>query len=361
MRSRGTGWRVLAGLAGLSLACGGGGGTTAPSVADTTTSTPAATVSGLDFTVTPDFGGRTTVDLRWSGSGATRYRVEAGNVLSAFTDGTSFTWTNPPVGLFDVRVVPFAGDRAGTPSASVSVRVVDARDVAEALYLGTGALMESGNAAHVLTDRIEGWPAGSAVRIVVDTALPSSSLQGVVSAAADFGAATGGAITGSVAERRASPREPLDGEVTVATVGSEEYARVGCGGTTSGCTRTTFRRSEIVRATIVFSAAAPEAGLVAHEVGHAFGLAHIRNPGGIKPVFTMIPSVSGRVVGFEPAARRAIEAASRAGLFVGGTRAQLAAAGVVGSSASVLRPSHAGETVRVETHGDETVVIRSCD
>jgi hypothetical protein len=337
----------------LQGACGG---------SPTDVDDPPPSAYGLEFEVTPDILRGTTVELRWSGLRATAYRVEIGSavgtadLLSTEVSATSYTWSNAPVGVWWARVVP-SRPREGLPSNSASIRSLDAREIVEALFLGTGPLADSAIPTHVLGDRIEGWSPGSTLSFIVDDAMPATSLAELERTLPQIVAATGGALIAVITDRRPHPGDPAEGEVSVTMVPAESYATdVPCIASSTGCARTFFRNGVTTRARIWIKAVAVSTGLVAHEIGHVYGLAHIVDPGGIRPTFTMVAFTSARVAALEPASLRAMEAVARTGLYAGAGRPQLLAADLIPPTPGIASRAMSGaDVVRV---GDEIVVTR---
>jgi hypothetical protein len=256
-------------------------------------------------------------------------------------------------------VVPVDRSRGeGLPSNTAEILSLDARDIVEALFFGTGPLAESGNTAHVLEDRVEGWMPGAGLAFIVDAAMPATLALGIENTLPQLATASGGALTAAIVARQPSPGDPLEGEVSVTMVQPDAYPEVvPCAPDTLGCARTFFRNDRITRAHIwIRNAALTSAGLVAHEVGHVYGLAHIGSRQGVRPVFTMVASSGQRLPMLEPATLRAMEAASAARLYVGSHRDQFVAAGLIVPRA--VSSARAASRTQVTRVGDERVVTK---
>jgi hypothetical protein len=365
-------------LAPLTLAvaagCGGGGGGAVSSP-----DAPVPVVRGLDFAISPMIADATTVEFRWQAvSGATRYRLEVGSspgaldvaALEVAAPATSLTWSHVPVGTFHARAQAWQGATAGPFSAEVLVGSIDPRLMIDALVFGRGPLAVAGNAAGpVQPDRMEGWLPGSTFTLVLAQSMSVAFASAAEEAARQIGPATQGAVQAAIAPGR--PPDPLPppayDEVTLSMLSPEEVKRrCGCDRCV-GCARTWHRGSFATRAEILCSSTA-QLAVVAHEIGHVVGLAHIISAKGVRPPFTMGVTTDGQYAPegqldvLDPATVRMLQTLYGAGLTAGAERGQFEAAGFVppedsGASAAAQALGRRARS-RGEPDGDETFVVK---
>jgi hypothetical protein len=353
----------------LLVGCGGGG-SSSPSAPSTNPS-----ASGLDFNLIPAVNGGTVVEFRWTGSDASSYVVEIGRssgasdfaTLESAGAATTLSWTGVPIGTFYARVRGKSGSTLGSPSSEVIVASLDARRVIEALVFGAGPLAVAGNAAGPIEgDKMEGWQPGSAFEIILGESLPASYATAAETTARQIGTATRGVVRASVRGRQADPLPtPRPGEVTVSFTSPAEVKDICRCDSCVGCASSFFLGSFVQRVSIRISSEAQPA-TVAHELGHAIGLAHIISALGVRPPFTLGVttdgqfSPNGRVAQLDPATVKMLDTVYGAGLSAGASRRQFEALGLVispsASAAQATRVLPPGTTL--SQYGLETVVTR---
>ena len=334
---------VLVGLPG----CGGGGSS---STGGPSPSRPVA--SALDFTIIPMVNSGTEVAFRWSGTGASGYRLEIGASSGAsdtttFDTGaaTTFTWRGAPVGVFYARVKGLQGSTVGTASNEVVVGSIDARQMVDALIFGYGPLAVAGNAAgpHV-QDQMEGWQPGTGFEVVIGDSVSAAFTTSTNATVAQIGPATLGVVHATVRGRAADPLPtPRVGQVTISMVSPDEVKGECECDDCVGCAWTWFQGTFTQRARILASSSA-QTSTPAHELGHVVGLGHVISATGVRPPFTMgvttngMFSPRGQIDELDPATIRMLETIYGAGLSAGSRRRQFESLGLV-SSANMTVPS----------------------
>ena len=275
------------------------------------------------------------------------------------------------MGTFYARAQAWQGSTTGPFSAAVEVGSIDARLMIDALVFGRGPLAVEGNAAGpVQPDRMEGWQPGSSFRLIVAESVSAPFASAAEKAASQIGPATRGAVQAAIAPgREPDPlpcSRPWRGHALHAGPGGGQGSmrlRAAASAVPGPGTAAAFA----TRAEVLCSSAA-HLSVVAHEIGHVIGLAHIISARGVRPPFTMGVttdgqySPEGQLDVLDPATVRMLEALYGAGLTAGSSRTQFEAAGFVppeDSSASAATDSR-GPTSRplAAPDGDETLVVK---
>jgi len=362
---------VLVTLGALSGCGGGGSDSSSPS-----STPPRPVASALDFTIVPMVNAATEVAFRWSGVGASAYRLEIGSSSGAsdtatFEVGgaTTYTWRGVAVGVFYARVKGLQGSTVGPASNEVVVGSIDARQMIDALIFGFGPLAVAGNAAGPnVQDQMDGWQPGTGFEVILGESVSDTFATSANKTVAQIGPATRGAVRASIRGRAADPLPtPRVGEVTISVIAPEE-AKSECEcDDCVGCAWTWYSGSFTQRARILVSSSA-QTSTPAHELGHVIGLGHIISAAGVRPPFTMglttdgMFSPNGRVNELDPATIRMLETIYGAGLTAGTRRRQFEAAGLVSSGALSASPrdelARRPSGYKVTEDGLETVVRR---
>jgi hypothetical protein len=320
--------------------------------------------------------GATEVDFRWSGVGASAYRLEIGASSGASDtatfevgEATTYTWRGVAVGVFYARVKGLQGSTVGPASNEVVVGSIDARQMVDALIFGFGPLAVVGNAAgpHV-QDQMDGWQPGTGFEVILGESVSATFANSTNLTVAQIGPATRGAVRATVRGRAADPLPtPRPGEVTISMISPDEVTSECECDDCVGCAWTWFLGSFVQRARILASSSA-QSSTPAHELGHVIGLGHIISAAGVRPPFTMgvttngMFSPRGQIDELDPATVRMLETIYGAGLTAGTRRRQFEAAGFV--SSSTMSASSLDELTRrpsgyqVREDGIETVVRR---
>jgi hypothetical protein len=331
--------------------------------------------SALDFSITPMVNNGTEVELWWSGSGASNYRLEIGSSSGASDVATfdtsgptrSFTWSGVPVGNFYARVRGRQGTTLGSASNEVLVGSIDARQMIDALVFGYGPLAVAGSLAGPLVqDHMEGWQPGTGFGLILGESVPATVAASAEKTVQQIGPATRGAVQAGVLGRRPDPvPSPGPGEVTLSLLSAQDVRDECVCDSCVGCAWHWVRGSFIQRGRILISADA-QASTAAHELGHVIGLAHIISAAGVRPPFTMGVTTDGKYSPngqsdvLEPATIRMLETIYGLGLTAGSSRPQFEAAGLVPpgvDAATSAGSEHRGRGYVVRPDGLETIVI----
>ncbi len=325
---------------------------------------PPALFSITDFEVTvlPTIGEGTHIQLRWTGHGASSYRIEVGktqaspDVAVIEVDETSYTWRSAPIGKYYIRVRPQRpeGGSGGTPSELTVVASIDPRDMAEALLLGSGRYAWPG----ALRYRVLGWEPGSSIEFVVDDSLAPTTISSIERTVAQIEPATHHRLHARV--RLASPPLPEagDGQVTVEMVSWKDMAAT-CGESHSSCAWAGIQGSFVRHGRIVLPER-PFDAEPAREIGLVLGLDYIDGPEGIHPIFTMDNTLYavGQLDVLDPATVKLLDMLYAAGLTAGTTQRQLQDAGFVAGDGSAALAAPAEDFGRSDAGGkDEEVVV----
>lgn len=261
------------------VACGGGsGGSAATPTAPTPTppvgGPPAIQISALDVA-------KGELSVNWTAvSGAQRYVIEAGSSSGA-SDITTMSVDAPATAavLADVtaqervyvRVKAANASGPGPASRELRIGMPDLRDVAEALFFGTGPYSITGT-ARTAGGRMYGWAPGSRVAVRIPAAVSGEQFDAVVRTVNEANALMGLNLSierTSMTLAQWTQQQPLGITVLI----GEGVCRHPDGNAADCATSTptpTFTRSLIRMQT-----ATDDAKTWAHELGHALGLQHV--------------------------------------------------------------------------------------
>jgi hypothetical protein len=209
-----------------------------------------------------------------------------------------------------------------------------------------------------------GWWPGSRPVIVPAEGQSAEVYQAIEDVTAQYAQISHGLVQPVVAPREPTPvHYPNEGEITIEPVSQEEMDRI-CRGA-AGCCEWSVRSSgEIFRARLTYVATAG-APIVAHELGHAFGLLHILARDGAQPAYTMgiTPdrfAPGGQRPRFDPATVNAATAVYDRGLVQGKSYLDFLGAGLIDGAAAT--GTHSGEKAPMPEEGDDDVrAVRICD
>jgi hypothetical protein len=274
------------------------------------------------------------VTLTWSGT-ASSYRVgigtssQATNILTTDVSATTYQWTAPrDANAYYVRVSALSGGQASSPSNEVLVYTIDLRHVIDAMYFRSGPMSDAPSA--VPGNPIAGvWADGTRLTVPIAQELGQATKTFADRFLDDYAAISGGAITASsglVAEDFRSlslaqvpefniPTRVLSTFCSAGALACAYYGPSPLGGNRSIVT--------------MVSSSAGALRAMAHELGHAYGMGHVRVTASVRAElnFMMNPTlVSDFMTETEKAA---ITAARAGGLRAGWSRNQALAAGLV--------------------------------
>lgn len=313
------------------IACGGGGGggSSTPTAPSGLSAPGGLQITRQQVTLTSNI-----VHLSWTGSAPT-YRVSFGttsgssDIFTADVTGTSYTWNAPRVAnAYYGRVVAISGTQTSGPSNETLVFTIDLRNVIEALYFRTGPMSDAPSA--VPTNTAAGvWADGTRLHVPIEQQLGEPTRAFAERFLNDYAAIVSGAITATTALTTESFSSLTLGQVPLFTIPT----RVRNDFCSSGALACAYYGPAPVGSnrSLVTMVSASQGALraMAHELGHAYGMGHVRVTAAVRAElnFMMNPTlVSDEMTETEKAA---IAAAREGGIRAGWTRNQAVAAGLV--------------------------------
>lgn len=153
------------------------------------------------------------------------------------------------------------------------------RDAVEALFFGTGPLARIGDPGCDSTlERMRGWPRGSRVRVVAYGSLDAERQNAVKRTLRQVDEVFGSTMTAELQTRMDVPEPAGSPEGEIAVFAAELF-RVPdlCGIPARNCQVVRYRSGEFFASRVILGTPFTEGSstVVAHELGHAFGLCHI--------------------------------------------------------------------------------------
>jgi hypothetical protein len=318
---------MLSGCLALS-ACGGGGGST-PTAPSTPTGPTGLTIVRQEVTLTSNI-----VQLSWSGSSPT-YRVVAGtgpmlqDALQADVTGTSYTWTAPrDANAYYVRVHALTSGQLSDPSNVVLAYTIDLRHVIDAMYFRAGPMADT--PSNALGNPFAAvWADGTRLRVPISEEAGTATRTFAERFLNDYAAIGNGAITATTEMTSETFRDLTLTQVDAFTIPTR-VLQTFC---TSGALACAYYGPAPVglNKSLVTMVSSSQGALraMAHELGHAYGMGHVRVSGAVRAElnFMMNPFlVSDEMTETEKAA---IAAARNGGIRPGWTRSDALAAGLV--------------------------------
>jgi hypothetical protein len=315
----------------IAAACGSK--STAPTT-DTSLSAP----SSFTITLQQVFMTSNTVAFAWSSTGASTYKVMIGSssgasdALNVEVTGTSYTWTAPrTANIYYARVAPVSGGQTGTASTEIPLFTIDMRQVIDALYFGSGPMASDTSAASVVAI----WPDGVTINVVVTEESGQVSLDAARSFVADYLAAMSNHISINVTTTPVKwtgvdtfTGVPLN--TVIIRVDNSICPGVGViacayyGPTPYGPGRSTVNLNAAPTSVTPGGSVA-----IAHEIGHAFGLHHLRVNSSARPELRFLMNPTLLVSQLSDVEKNAIAAARAGGMRNSWTRTQAVNAGLV--------------------------------
>jgi hypothetical protein len=276
---------MFAALLAVSAACGSsgssGGSPTGPSTSGglSAPSNFRIVLQRVNFT-------SNEIQLSWSGSTST-YHLTAGTTsggsdkLSVDVSGQNYTWTAPrEEAIYYVKVAAVSGGTTGPASIELPVFTMDLRNAIDALYFGAGPMADTpSNAQSNPFAAI--WPDGTVLRIQVSAEAGEANRAAAQAFADDYANVTGGAV-------RATSEIVADDFHTTSPFALPAFT-IG------------VRVLQVCPQTNVLACAnygpapvGPNASFVnmngpggtaavAHELGHSYGMSHVRVNSSVRP------------------------------------------------------------------------------
>lgn len=323
----------------VAAGCGGGGGGT-PTAPSTGTSGPGSLqITQQQVSLTANI-----VTFSWSGSGPVRVLIGTSplsqNVHTADVTGTTYTWTGPrEANAYYVRVAAVTNGQVGSASNEVLVYTIDMRHVIDAMYFRSGPMSDAPSA--IPGNPVAGvWADGTRLQVPIAQELGQATRAFADRFLDDYAAITGGAITATSVLSADDFRTITLGQVpefSIPTRVSQTFCSAGALACAYYGPAPLGQNRSIVT---MVSASAGALRAMAHELGHAYGMGHVRVTASVRAElnFMMNPTL---VSDFMTETEKAAIAAARAGgLRAGWNRNQALAAGLVA-------PISAGEAIRV--------------
>jgi hypothetical protein len=309
-------------------ACGGGGGNT-PTAPSTPTGPTGLTIVRQQVTLTSNI-----VQLSWSGSSSS-YRVVAGtgpslqDGVQADVTGTSYTWTAPrEANAYYVRVYATGGGQTSDPSNVVLAYTIDLRHVIDAMYFRAGPMADTPSNA-LANPSAAVWADGTRLRVPIAQEAGDATRVFAERFLNDYAAIGNGAITATAEMTSETFRELTLTQVADFTIPTR-VLQTFCPSGALACAY--YGPAPVgLNKSIVTMVSSSQGALraMAHELGHAYGMGHVRVSGAVRAElnFMMNPSlVSDEMTETEKAA---VAAAREGGIRPGWTRSQALAAGLV--------------------------------
>lgn len=319
--------RVLSGLIVLASAGCGSSGPTAPTP-------PAGPSTPSNFRITRQqvFINANQVEMTWTGTGGT-YRIVAGrspgqsDALTADVTGTSYTWMAPrDEAVYHVRVAAVDGSDVSAFTTDFPVYTIDLRHVIDALFFRSGPMSQT--PALALTNPPAGvWAAGTNVHLLVSNEAGEAARSASQGFADLYASLSGGIITATSELTSETFRNMSVNTLPPFTIATRVLSGF-CGVNVIACANYGPSPLGINRSMVTQNGAGGSVAS-AHELGHAYGLAHVLVSGAVRPElnFMMNPVLLSSVL-TEPE-KNAIAAALQGGIVGGTTRDQALAAGLV--------------------------------
>jgi hypothetical protein len=292
----------------------------------------------------------TIVMLDWSapagGCPATQYEVQAGsgpsmsNITVANVGALTALTGSAPAGLYYIRVIALNAFGSSGPSNEIQVVVSaplpeptpDIRDVIEALFLGTGSLARVGNpGCNNAVQRMRGWPNLSQVRIVTYENLEPRGREVSELMVQQANETFGTTLPYEFRPVGGDPNSVKTGEIGVMQVEPSQFP-AQCQ-STAGChleTQSSPGMMASSRVILPIPLPAHFSGLIAHELGHAFGLCHIDpTRAGLDPALSVMGLSLFQTTRWTPIDMQAFRLVYGAGLRPGDERQKFITAGLI--------------------------------
>lgn len=287
-----------------------------------------------------------TVSFSWSSTGATTYRMLIGSaagqsdVLSADVTGTTYTWTGPrTANLYYARVAALSGGQLGSVATELPLFTIDMRHVIDALYFGAGPMSDNPGIQPPGELPVGIWADGSTINVIVTDESGAVSFEAARSFTTDYLAAMSNHITINLTTTATKYTGvsvlTLPADNVIIRVDNSICPGVGViacayfGPLPYGLGRSFVNLNAAPTATTTGGSIA-----IAHEIGHAFGLHHLRVNSSARAELRFLMNPTLLVSQLSELEKTAIAAARAGGLRNSWTRDQAVAAGLVFATAN---------------------------
>jgi len=316
-------------LAALALIAAGGGAPpyTAPSPP------PAGIPSGLSVFTQSVTLTSNEVDLSWIGSAAV-YRLFIGSsrgasdVQTVDVPSTAYHWSAPrTANTYYARVSAVTGEGVSTPSGEITITTLDLRHVIDALFFSGGPMSEF-LSNQPPSAQAGAWPDGTRLRVMVSAEAGEKIRALAQTAIDDYASIVGGAITGVTALVDDDMHALRSDQLPPFTI-ALRILPVACLDTAAGCASYGPAPLGPNAAIVTFVSNGSGRSLVTHELGHTYGLHHLRRANPDRPEFRFVMSSPSGAEELSQPERAAIAAVHAGGPRGAMSRAQAEAAGLV--------------------------------
>jgi hypothetical protein len=331
---------LVAAIAIVVAGCGGSSSPAAP------TTNILSAPSSFSITLQQVFMLSNSIAFSWSSTGATTYKIMIGStsgasdLLNADVTGTSYTWTSPrTANIYYARVAATSAGQTGTASTELPLFTIDMRYVIDALYFSAGPMSENAGLQPPSNLPVAIWADGSTINVVVTDESGSVSLDAAKSFVADYLAAMSNHITINVTTTPTKWTGVALSDVPLDTVVVRVDGSVCPGTGVIACAYYGPLPYGAGRSTVNLNAAPTSSTpggsvAIAHEIGHAFGLHHLKVNSSTRPELNFLMNPTLLTSRLSDVEKNAMQTARAGGMRNAWTRAQAVTAGLVFSTAN---------------------------
>jgi hypothetical protein len=226
-----------------------------------------------------------------------------------------------------VRILATNGEQLSAPTAELTITTLDLRHVIDALFFNGGPMSEF-RAIQPGTFPMAVWPDGTHLDMPVSTTGGEGVRAAMQRAIDDYTSVMGGAVSGTTRLVDEDFLQVGPGQLPPFTIAARISAR-HCPALAAGCASPGPAPLGTNAAIVTFTSPNVSDGTVAHELGHANGLFHIRRAEGNRPEFRFVMSTPHGAEALSQPERAAIAAVRASGLRAGATREQALGADLV--------------------------------
>ena len=275
--------------------------------------------------------------LTWVGESAT-YRIvidtaSTVNVLTEDVTGNAYTWKSPRAGgTYYARVAARNGDSVGPFSNVLSLYVVDIRDMIDAMYFRAGPMAdEPSNATANPVAAV--WADGTRLTVQVSSDATDIAAANARAFVEDYAGVVSGAVTADVVMTDNRMQDVGSVEYPAAlselTIGIRVQSGV-CAAAALACANYGPAPVGPNKSIVTLNQAGSfNLAAVAHELGHAYGIGHVKALVSGPAEFSFMMHPSGSAVQLSDAEKLAIVTARAGGMHAGMRRSEAQGQGLV--------------------------------